>query len=274
MKKPKPSKAYKNHEFLMSPDAREIRILSEFLEPKARFRRNKIKDTIVFFGSARIIPRHIAEKNLEILKKEDNPDQDMIKKCKKDLENSRYYEDAVELSKRITSWCLKRYNTPDRLVICSGGGPGIMEAANKGASLAGGMSIGLNISLPFEQFSNPYIDDKLNFEFHYFFMRKFWFAYLAKAMVIFPGGFGTLDELMELLTLVQTEKIKKGIKILIYDRKYWSNILNFEKLAEYNMISESDLDLFKFCDSIEELEEELITYFMKEEKLSDADDII
>ncbi len=274
MKKPKPLKAYKNHKFLMSSDAREIRILSEFVEPKARFRHNKIKDTVVFFGSARIIPRHIAEKNLKVLKEADNADPKQIKKCKKDLENSRYYEDAVELSKRITSWSLKRYNAANRLVVCSGGGPGIMEAANKGASLAGGMSIGLNISLPFEQFSNPFIDDELNFEFHYFFMRKFWFAYLAKAMVIFPGGFGTLDELMELLTLIQTEKVKKDIKILIYDRKYWSNIIDFEKLAEYNMISESDLELFQFCDSVEEMEEQLIAYFMKKEKLSDTNNII
>ncbi len=274
MKKPKPLKAYKNHQFLMSPDAREIRILSEFLEPKARFKRNKIKDTIVFFGSARTLPHDIARKNIEILKKEGSTDQDQIKKCEKDLENSIYYEDAVELAMRLTTWSLKRYNKNNRLVVCSGGGPGIMEAANKGASLAGGMSIGLNISLPFEQYSNPYIEDELNFEFHYFFMRKFWFAYLAKAMVIFPGGFGTLDELMEILTLVQTEKIKKEIKILIYDRKYWANILNLEKLAEYNMISKNDLELFQFCDSIDEMEEQLISFFMKQEKIANSENII
>jgi uncharacterized protein (TIGR00730 family) len=262
MSKPKPQKAYKNIDFLMSPDARELRILSEFVEPKSRFQKNKIKDTIVIFGSARILPEEIAKKNLEIILKQDNPDPKLIKKGEKELENSRYYEDTVELAKRLTTWSIKHYNTTNRLLICSGGGPGIMEAANKGAALAGGKSIGLNISLPFEQFANPYIEDDLNFEFHYFFMRKFWFAYLSRAIVIFPGGFGTLDELMEILTLIQTGKIKKPMKILIYDKKYWDQIINIDKLVENYTISESDLELFEFCETVDEMEEKLISFFL------------
>ncbi len=265
-KKPKPEKAYKNIDFLMSPEARELRILSEFVEPRSRFLKSKIRDTIVVFGSARLIPEETAKKNLEILKKQQGPCPKQLQKAEMDLKNSRYYEDAVEFSKRMTTWSIKRYKASNRLLICTGGGPGIMEAANKGASLAGGKSIGLNISLPFEQFSNPYIDDDLNFEFHYFFMRKFWFAYLSRAMVIFPGGFGTLDELMEILTLVQTGKIKKPITILIYDRKFWNEIVNFDNLVKNHTISESDLKLFEFCDSVDEMEEKLIDFFMKLER--------
>ena len=181
------------------------------------------------------------------------------------LENSRYYGEAMELARRITLWSEKRYQPSNRFVVCTGGGPGIMEAANRGAKAAGGKSIGLNISLPFEQFPNPYIDEALNFEFHYFFMRKFWLVYLAKAMVIFPGGFGTLDELMEVLTLVQTGKIKKDMKVLIYDRKFWDNIINMENLARHQVISEKDLGLFKFCETIDEMEQELIAHFIKVE---------
>jgi uncharacterized protein (TIGR00730 family) len=260
---PKPLKAYKNNDFLMSPAAREIRILSEFVEPRSRFLKNKIYNTVVFFGSARTLPREVAKLQLEELKKLPNPDPKAVKKAEKDLENSRYYEDAVELARRITLWCKDHCSDQGKFYVCSGGGPGIMEAANKGASLAGGKSIGLNISLPFEQFANPYIDPDLNFEFHYFFMRKFWFAYLAKAMVIFPGGFGTLDELMEILTLIQTEKIHKPMKILIYDRKYWDQVLRIEGLVENYTISESDLELFKWCDTVDELEQEL-TNFMSQ----------
>lgn len=261
MSMPKPLKAYKNHDFLMSPAAREIRILSEFVEPRARFLRNKIHNTVVFFGSARTLSRDSATQNMEELKKLPSPDPKALKKAEKDLENSRYYEDAVELARRLTVWCNNQCSDQSKFYVCSGGGPGIMEAANKGASLAGGKSIGLNISLPFEQFANPWIDSDLNFEFHYFFMRKFWFAYLAKAMVIFPGGFGTLDELMEILTLIQTEKIRKPMKILIYDRKYWDQILRIEGLVENYTISEEDLELFKWCESVDEMEQELINFF-------------
>lgn len=267
---PKPEKAYKNHDFLMSPAAREIRILSEYVEPRARFYRHKIFNTIVFFGSARTLARENAMQNLEELKMLPNPDPKALKKAEKDLENSRYYEDAVELSRRITLWCQNNCNDQSRFYVCSGGGPGIMEAANKGASLAGGKSIGLNISLPFEQFANPYIDPDLNFEFHYFFMRKFWFAYLAKAMVIFPGGFGTLDEFMEIMTLIQTEKIKKPMKILVYDKKYWEQIINIQGLVDNYTISESDLELFTWCESVDEMEQELINFITELNRTKDS----
>lgn len=260
MSLPKPLKAYKNADFLMSPAARELRILSEFVEPRARFIRNKINNTVVVFGSARTLSREMALHNLDELKKLPSPEPKALKKAEKDLENSRYYEDAVELARRLTLWCNEHCNEHSKFYVCSGGGPGIMEAANKGAKLAGGKSIGLNISLPFEQFANPYIDSELNFEFHYFFMRKFWFAYLAKAIVIFPGGFGTLDELMEILTLIQTEKIKKPMKILIYDRKYWDQVINIQGLLDNYTISESDLELFKWCDTVDEMEHELTNF--------------
>src|SRR5271170_7068196 len=216
--------AYLNETFLESPDARGLRILSEYLEPLSHFRDEKIQDTIVFFGSARLT--------------EDGP-------------LGRYYRDARTLARLITEWSGKLEATPHRFVICSGGGPGIMEAANRGAADAGGKTIGLNIGLPFEQRPNPYITPELSFEFHYFFMRKFWFAYLAKALVVFPGGFGTLDELFELLTLVQTKKLTKKIFILLYGTEYWTEIINFDALVKHGMIAESDLALFKFADSPE-----------------------
>ncbi|MFN3555929.1 MAG: TIGR00730 family Rossman fold protein [Bacteroidales bacterium] len=265
-------KAYENIDFLKSPSARILRIMSEFVEPNARFQQQKIKDTVVFFGSARLPSREQAEKDLNALKAMDNPDPAALKKAEINLKNSRYYEDAVELSRRVTQWSMKNYyHNGRRYVVCTGGGPGIMEAANKGAHLAGGKSVGLNISLPFEQFANPYLEDELNFEFHYFFMRKFWFAYPAKAIVIFPGGFGTLDELAEILTLVQTGKIKKEMKILIYDSHYWNDIINFSKFAEHGMISEEDLQLFKMCDSVDEMEKELMEHF---EKMKDKDKLM
>jgi uncharacterized protein (TIGR00730 family) len=213
--------AYKNELFLDSSDARILRILSEYLEPLAHFKRNKIRDTVVFFGSARI--------------REDGP-------------LSEYYHDARTLARLLTEWSDSIQNSTRRFVVTSGGGPGIMEAANRGAHDAGGSTVGLNIGLPFEQWPNPYITPELSFEFHYFFMRKFWFAYLAKALVVFPGGFGTLDELSELLTLTQTRKLEKKIVIILYGRKYWNEILNFDALVRYGMISREDLELFDFAD--------------------------
>jgi uncharacterized protein (TIGR00730 family) len=213
--------AYLNQEFLNSPDARALRILAEFLEPLAHFRREKIRDTVVFFGSARI--------------REGGP-------------LDEYYNDARTLARLLTDWSEQFVNGTYRFVVCSGGGPGIMEAANRGAHDARGKTIGLNIGLPFEQFPNPYITPELSFEFHYFFMRKFWFAYLAKAMVVFPGGFGTLDEMMELLTLSQTQKLAKKVTILLYGEKYWKEILNFDALVKYGMISADDLKLFRYVD--------------------------
>ncbi len=268
----KPPKAYENISFLKSPSARTLRILSEFLEPKARFEKHNIVDTVVFFGSARLPSREQAEKKLQEIRSQNNPDPLEVKKAETGLKNSRYYEDAVELSRRLTKWSIENYyNNGKRYVICTGGGPGAMEAANKGAYLAGGKSLGLNISLPFEQYSNPYIDKEFNLEFHYFFMRKFWFAYMAKAIIIFPGGFGTLDEFAEILTLVQTGKIKKEMKILVYDKVFWDQVINFEKFAEAGMIHPDDLKLFKICETVDEMEKELITHF---EEVKDEDSLL
>jgi len=213
--------AYKNNEFLDSPAARSLRILSEYLEPLDHFRRERIRDTIVFFGSARIA--------------EDGP-------------LGKYYRDARELARRLTEWSDGFVNIARRFVVCSGGGPGIMEAANRGASDANGKTIGLNIGLPFEQLPNPYITPELSFEFHYFFMRKFWFAYLAKAIVVFPGGYGSIDELMEVLTLVQTRKLNKKIIIFLYGSKFWKEVINFDALVRHGTISPEDVNLFEFAD--------------------------
>ncbi|MGA3097198.1 MAG: TIGR00730 family Rossman fold protein [Bryobacteraceae bacterium] len=234
--------AYLNQKFLNSPDARALRILSEFLEPLAHFRREKVRDTVVFFGSARL--------------REEGP-------------LSQYYADARTLAKLLTEWSDQFTNSTYRFVVCSGGGPGIMEAANRGAFEANGKTIGLNIGLPFEQFPNPYITPELSFEFHYFFMRKFWFAYLAKALVVFPGGFGTLDEMMELLTLTQTQKLAKQMTIVLYGSAYWKEIVNFDALVKYGMISPEDLNLFQFADdpqtAFEILRGGLMTYAMQAE---------
>lgn len=257
-------KAYKNLEFLNSPDARTIRLIAEFIEPSNRFRRQNVRDTIVFFGSARTKSRRNAQKGLRILKAQAKKSkrvhstlQKKIAEAEVDLEMSRYYEDAVQLAKLLTQWS-KRLFHQNRFVVCSGGGPGIMEAANKGAKLAGGRSIGLNISLPFEQYPNPYITNELNFEFHYFFMRKFWFVYLGKALIAFPGGFGTLDELMEVLTLLQTQKLRKKITVLLYGSEFWKKIVNFDALIKSRVISVDDLKLFGYADTPKEAFEYLV----------------
>lgn len=223
-----------------------------------RFRSLGIKDTIVFFGSARIKSRREAKKWYQALKAKYGKKRSLSSGEKRNLEDaatalamSRYYEEAVELSGMLTRWS-KRLSQHNRFVVCSGGGPGIMEAANKGAYLAGGKSLGLNISLPFEQFANAYISRDLNFDFHYFFMRKFWFVYLAKALIMFPGGFGTLDELMEVLTLLQTNKIKKRITVVLYGSAYWRDTINFGRMVDFGVISQSDLQLFTYADSPEE----------------------
>jgi uncharacterized protein (TIGR00730 family) len=254
-----PVKAYKNLEFLNSPDARTIRILAEFLEPMRRFKKEKIEDTIVFFGSART--KSLQDATIEMARLEERIAKDGAKvnsALQEELEFARnqvflarYYEDAVELSRRLTEWS-KGLNSVHRFVVCSGGGPGMMEAANKGAFEAGGKSVGLSISLPMEESANPFITPELSLEFHYFFMRKFWFIYLAKALVIFPGGFGTLDELFETLTLIQTGKVLKKMPILIYGTEYWNRIINFGNMAKYGVISKTDLDLIHFCDSVDD----------------------
>ncbi len=251
-------KAYNNAKFLNSPPARSIRILSEFLEPLDRFRKKEIKDTIVCFGSARVIPKTNAQKKLKKIRaklrkknKLNSNDKLLLHDAEIDLFMSQYYEAAYRLTFMLTKWS-KNVNAKRHFVICSGGGPGIMEAANRGALRAGGKSIGLNISLPFEQKSNPYISEGLDFKFHYFFMRKFWFIYLAKALIMFPGGFGTLDELMEVLTLIQTRKVRKPLPIVLYGREYWEQVLNFKTMVKYRTISKKDLNIFRFADSPEE----------------------
>ncbi len=265
--KKSPLKAYENLDFLNSSDARIIRILSEFLEPKSKFRRHKIVDTIVFFGSARLKSKRDALKELNRFKtinpKTTNSLAEELRMAQQMVRMSKYYEDAVELSKRLTEWSMSLKTHVNRFIICTGGGPGIMEAANKGAKLAGGYSIGLNISIPFEQFVNKYVSKELSFEFHYFFMRKFWFAYLAKALIVFPGGFGTMDEFFEILTLVQTEKIKKKLLLIVYDEKYWKSIINFDGLIENGTISKSDMNNISFCNSVDDAFKLITHHFEK-----------
>ena len=247
---------YQNPQFLNSPDGRILRILSEYVEPLARFRREQIQDTVVFFGSARIHNPNEAQGHLTALR--GNPAQVAseehaeMKSALAAVDMARYYEDSRKLAYMLTQWSTQIPAKRRRFVVTTGGGPGIMEAANLGAHEAGGKTIGLNINLPFEQSPNPYITPELNFEFHYFFMRKFWFAYLSKALVIFPGGFGTLDELFEILTLAQTEKLAKKILVVIYGSEYWNKIINFKAMADAGVISPQDVDLFKIVDSPEE----------------------
>jgi uncharacterized protein (TIGR00730 family) len=249
--------AYENEPFLTSPDGRILRVLAEYQEPLARFRREQIQDTVVFFGSARFQGRNDASKNLATIE-QNNVGSDAeqlekdLKRARAGVDMARYYEDARRLAHMLTKWSIQIPARRHRFVVTTGGGPGIMEAANLGAHEAGGKSIGLNIQLPFEQYPNQFITPALNFQFHYFFMRKFWFAYLAKGLVIFPGGFGTMDELFEILTLAQTDKLAKKILVVIYGREYWNKILNFQAFVDAGTVSQQDLDQFKFVDSPEE----------------------
>src|SRR3954463_10388384 len=246
--------AYLDPAFLESEEGRPVRILAEYLDPLKRFKDQKIQDTVVFFGSARVDSRERAERALRTLRARGVRDADAhyeseLKKSRKAVEWARYYEEARELARLLTAWTQTLQSDTHRFVVTSGGGPGIMEAANRGAREGGGKTIGLNIRLPFEQGANPYITDGLQFEFHYFFMRKFWFAYLSKALVIFPGGFGTLDELFEILTLAQTDKLSKKIEVLLYGREYWEAILNLKPMADWGAIAEQDLDLLHYADT-------------------------
>lgn len=253
-------KAYDNTEFIHSRDGRTIRILAEYLYPEQYFRNHKVENAVVFFGSARTLSEEAFAAKMDLLKsKLDNAQSDQEKNTIKieidSLENikflSKVYSDGVELAKMIAEWS-NTLPEEKRMFVCTGGGPGMMEAANKGAYLASSPNIGLNISLPFEQSPNGYISDALNFEFHYFFMRKFWFANLAVAMVALPGGFGTLDELFEILTLKQTTKISKPLPIVLYCSEFWKKLINFDYLVDVKMINKDDLKLFKFCDSPKE----------------------
>ena len=257
--------AYLDPEFLESEEARPIRLLAEYLEPLRRFKDQKIQDTVVFFGSARVDSRERAERALRTLRARGVVDandeyEKELNKSQKALEWARYYEDARELARLLTTWSVTLPSENHRFVVTSGGGPGIMEAANRGAREAGGKTIGLNIRLPFEQGANPFITDGLRFEFHYFFMRKFWFAYLAKALVIFPGGSGTCDELFEILTLVQTDKLSKKIGVILYGREFWDEVIDFKPFAEWGAIAEQDIDLIRFADTPLEAFEQLRTH--------------
>jgi len=279
--------AYENSAFLDSPDGRSFRIMAEYAEPMARFRRERIQDTVVFFGSARFRALDVTNKELELLdnsyaarrapEAEQPATSDELasgetselrrSRAEAAVEMARYYEDARTLARMMTEWAKTLPGRRHRFVVTSGGGPGIMEAANRGAWEAGGKTIGLNIKLPFEQYPNPYITPALNFNFHYFFMRKYWFAYLAKALVVFPGGFGTLDEMFELLTLDQTHKLAKKITVVVYGSSYWKQVINMDMLVEKGAISPKDLDLFQFADTPEDafriLKEGLTKYHLE-----------
>jgi uncharacterized protein (TIGR00730 family) len=282
--------AYLNPDFLNSPDGRIMRILSEYAEPLSRFRREKIQDTVVFFGSARFASLPDAQEALTILEKpgaaqpaglagqpgsnDANSAQAALKRAHASVEMARYYEEARKLARMLTEWTISLPGKRHRFVVTSGGGPGIMEAANRGARDAGGKTIGLNIRLPFEQYPNPYITPELNFEFHYFFMRKYWFAYLSKALVVFPGGFGTLDELFEILTLAQTRKLAKKILVIIYGKEYWKSVLNLDALVDSGTISAEDKEGLTMVDTPEEafevLKEGLTRYHLQPQNAKPA----
>ena len=293
--------AYENPEFINSPDGRVIRVLAEYQEPMARFRRERIQDTVVFFGSARFLPLDEANARLLLLENTGSAaaapaaeqpatpeaiaageaSELQLKRAQAAVKMAQYYEDARELARLVATWACRLPGRRHRFVVTSGGGPGIMEAANRGAFEAGCKTIGLNIKLPFEQRPNPYLSPALNFEFHYFFMRKYWFAYLAKALVVFPGGFGTLDEMFELLTLVQTRKLAKPITVVIYGSAYWKEVLNLEAMAEHGTISLKDLELFEYVDTPQEAfailqkgltEDHLESRFEQEQRLRERTD--
>jgi uncharacterized protein (TIGR00730 family) len=249
-----PPLAYRNLRFLESSDARALRIVSEYFDPLARMRRAGIQHTAVFFGSARVQPRDVAMqrlRDLELRSKEGSGPALLaeLKRARMDVHMSRYYEDARHLARLITQWARTLHNSPRFLVVCSGGGPGIMEAANRGASEAGGKSIGFNIKLPLEQRPNLYISPELSMLFRYFFMRKLWFAQPAQALIVFPGGFGTMDEMWEFLTLIQTHKMGHQVTILLYGSKFWKRAINFGWLLETGTVGKDDLRLIRFVDS-------------------------
>jgi uncharacterized protein (TIGR00730 family) len=251
--------AYKSEGFLNSRDARALRILAEYLEPNSRFAHYRVDDTIVFMGSARFVSREDAEREVA----EAEAGRGDPARAKQRLAMSVYYEQARELAHRLTEWSKQLNDEDRRFVVCTGGGPGIMEAANRGASEARGMNVGLTISIPVEEFDNRYVTRELSFHFHYFFMRKFWFAYLAKAVIVFPGGFGTLDELFEVLTLLQTRKIRKHLPVVLFGTTYWNDVINFDALVRSGTINAEDLDLFFRTDSVDEAYEYVVNQLSK-----------
>lgn len=262
-------KAYLKESFLTSSDARPLRILSEYLEPKSRFDHYRIDDTIVFMGSARLVSREQAEAEVRAAER----DEGSLERARLRLAMSRYYEDARELARRLTEWSKQLEDQGRRFVVCTGGGPGIMEAANRGASEAKGLNVGLTISIPVEEFDNRYVTRELSFHFHYFFMRKFWFAYLAKALLVFPGGFGTLDEMFEILTLRQTHKMRKHLAIVLFGTEYWEEVINFEALIRHGTIDREDLQLFHRTDSVDEAFE-IVTRHLTEHALAERGAIL
>jgi len=268
-----PVKSYLNTDFMGSADARPVRVLCEFIEPANRLRRQKVNHLITMYGSARTLTPADAENKLKELRRKargrssNKALREAISAARRQVTMSRYYEDAALLAEKLTRWSAKIADPRRQFVICSGGGPGIMEAANRGAERAGGRSVGLNISLPFEQLPNPYQTPELAFEFHYFFIRKFWFVYLSKGIVAFPGGFGTMDEFFELLTLVQTQKIKKPMPTILFGSEYWNDILNFDGFVKWGTISPKDLKLFRIIDDVDEafafLKKELTKHYLR-----------
>ncbi len=259
-------KAYNDPDFINSPDARTIRMLCEYYEPRRRFFANKVFNTVVFFGSARFVDSERAKERLAKARAAVDADagdrelQEELRRSEAALEMSRYYDDAQELSRRLTEWSIQRPRGKRRVIVCTGGGPGIMEAANRGAAdVPGGKSIGLGISLPREEALNPYVSDGLGFEFHYFFMRKYWFAYLAKGLIVFPGGFGTLDELAELTTLRQTKKMTKYVPVVLYGSDYWNKVIDMRAMVDAGTISPGDVELMYRCDTVDAAFEFLTT---------------
>lgn len=266
-------KFYDNPEVIHSPSSRMLRILSEYIGPQEVFRKNKIQDTIVFFGSARTQPQHFMEKAIEEAKA-NGSSVAQLEQLQRELHMSRYYENARELAYKITNWSKKLKQGRRRFIVATGGGPGIMEAANRGAAEAKGLSVGLNISLPFEQSGNPYISHELEMEFHYFFMRKYWFVYLAKALIAFPGGFGTFDELFETLTLIQTKKTSKHMPVVLFGKQFWDKVIDLNALAEFGTIGREDLSLLYSTDSVDEaftyLTENLTQYYLEDKNGTEA----
>jgi uncharacterized protein (TIGR00730 family) len=256
-------KAYLKESFLTSAGARPLRMLAEYLEPKSRFDHYRIEDTIVFMGSARVVSREQAEAAVRAAERGEGD----LESARERLAMSRYYEEARELARRFTEWSKQLTDEERRFVVCTGGGPGIMEAANRGASEAKGLNVGLTISLPVEEFDNRYVSRELSFHFHYFFMRKFWFSYLAKALLVFPGGFGTIDELFEILTLRQTQKMRKQLVIVLFGADYWNEVINFEALVRHGTINREDVQLFHRTDSIDEAFE-IVTRHLAEHALA------
>ncbi|HKP85243.1 MAG TPA: LOG family protein [Blastocatellia bacterium] len=260
-----PPVAYLNAEFLKSSEARIIRILSEFVEPAARLRRYRVRDTIVFFGSARSVPPERAAEITESVRREIEqagaltPELEARqRRAEYATKLARYYYDAMELARRVTEWS-KGLTGHHHFIVCSGGSGGMMEAANRGASVAGGKTIGLNIQLPLEQEVNAYVSRDLVFNFHYFFMRKFWFVYPAKALVVFPGGFGTMDEMFEVLTLIQTKMPRKSMPVILFGKEFWDEVINFDALVRWGVVGPQDLDIFHMTDSVDEAFEYLTT---------------